>query len=201
MTKNHTQKKRRNLRESFAFFKQCTAEVFSFLTIDFGFSLTETIEQMPDCIFKYRNRTTGIDVYYELNSQITVDLIVIRRQTSDTTAEKSYDLTLLMELRRPDIDTHKFYGRDKVWTDDHVHALLGEYANFLVEDARDVLAGDFSILPALKDLGAQRRRESNKKLFGTYSGESPRFSARPTLDDVFADIHDFDPDVARLYGG
>lgn len=184
-----------------AFFKQAVGEVFEFLTTDFGFSKVEIVDQILDCTIKYRNRTTGIDVYYELNSQLSVDLIKTSHQSSGTSEEKPYDLLLLMELRRPDTDAHKFYGGDKEWTDDRIKTLLREYANFLREGARDVLSGDFSVLSTLRKLGAQRRRQSNKELFGTYCGESPRFSTRPTLDQVFADIDDFDPEIERLFGG
>jgi hypothetical protein len=64
-----------------------------------------------------------------------------------------------MQIRRPAIDVDKFYGDDKEWTNEYISDRLREYANFLKEDARDVLSGDFSIFPEFKKLRAHYRRQ------------------------------------------
>ena|ERR1700730_15903876 len=106
-----------------------------------------------------------------------------------------------MEIRRPDIDRHKFYGADKEWTNDYIEKLLRQYAKFLREGARDVLTAEFGIFPELKKLGAHYRRQTNRRYFGTYNGASPRFTGRPTLEEVFAGAKDVDPELERLFGG
>jgi len=183
-----------------SFFTTATSEAFAFLINDFGFRRVGTIEVMPECVVKYQNGTTGISVNYEWNSHVVVDLVKLVRTAAEVLEEKSYDLLLLMEIRRPEIDAHKFYGDDKTWTNDYIAERLREYASFLQEDARDVLTGDFSIFPQLKKLSAKYRRQKNKEYFGTYSGGSPRFSTRPTLKQVFAGAKDVDPELERLFG-
>jgi hypothetical protein len=194
-------KPRRNSADSFAFFKQAATGIFESVTDEYGLSYVAAVEHMPDCVIKYQNETTGLKVRYEWKSQVSVDLVKLERTPTEVTEGKRYDLLLLMEIRRPEIDAHKFYGDDKEWTNEYIEDRLREYASFLKEDARDVLRGDFSILPELKKLSAKYRRQKNKEYFGTYSGSSPRFSSRPTLEQVFAGAQDVDPELDRLFGG
>ena len=167
---------------------------------EFGFRHVASTEHMPDCVIEYQNETTGINVRYEWKSQMSINLVKLERTASEVTEGRKYDLLLLMQIRRPENDANKFYGDDKEWTDDYLEERLREYASFLTEGARDVLTGDFSIFPELKKLSAKYRRERNKELFGTYTGGSPRFSTRPTLEQVFAAAKDVDPELARLFG-
>lgn len=199
--KGKTQKRRRGSVDSFRFFKQAAAEILKSLLSEFGLAYVATLEHVPDCVIKYQNATTGLSVYYEWNSQISIDLVKLARTPTEVAEDKSYDLLLLMEIRRPEIDAHKFYGTDNVWTTDCLQERLREYASFLKEDARDVLTGDFRIFPELKKLSAKYRRQTNKEYFGTYSGGSPRFSSRPTLEQVFAGAKDVDTELERLFGG
>ena len=92
-------------------------------------------------------------------------------------------------------------GGDKEWTPAFVEQLLREYATYLREDARDVLTGDFSIFPELKKLARENRRKRNKETYGTYSGNSPRFSSRPTLEQVFEGAKDVDPELLKFFKG
>lgn len=198
MKKARKQQEKR--RDYFAFFKQATAEAFKFLTTDFGFEYFATVEHPPDCVIKYRNKTTGISIRCEWKSMVCVSLVKLAQERAEVVEDRRYDLMLLMEIRRPEIDAHRFYGPYKEWTNDHIEKLLREYARFLTEDARDVLTGDFSIFPELKKLSAQYKRQKNKEYFGTYSGGSPRFSTHPTLEQVFAGAKDVDPELERLFG-
>ena len=186
--------------DAFAFFKKAVSEIFESRLAEFGFGQVGISEYMPDCVITYQNETTGINVRYEWKSQVSINLIKLERTAGEVTEGRQYDLLLLMQIRRPAIDTNKFYGDDKEWTDDYIEERLREYASFLTEDARDVLTGDFTIFPELKKLSAKYRRETNKELFGTYTGISPRFTTRPTLEQVFAGAKDVDPELARLFG-
>src|SRR2546423_1488875 len=143
-------KKNRNVMTNrFGFFKQAVSNVFESLFRQYDFAHVSTTVETPDCVIKHWNRTTGLDITYELESSITVDLIQLERTLEETLERRSYDLLLLMELRRPDIDRTQFYGGDKEWSNDYVEKLLREYARFLKEDAHDVLSGDFTIFPEL----------------------------------------------------
>ena len=201
MVVKKARKKKKERSDYFAFFKQATAETFKFLTTDFGFEYFAAVEHPPECVIKYRNETTGISVAYEWNSSVAVDLVKLERTPAEVFEGKGYDLLLLMEIRGPEIDRKEFYRVNKEWTNDYIEKLLCEYASFLSEQAGDVLTGDFSVFPELKKLNAQYRRQTNKELFGTYCGESPRFSTRPTLQQVFAGAKDVDPELEKLFGG
>jgi hypothetical protein len=196
-----TQKRRRGSVDSFTFFRQAAAEILKSLISEFGLAYVATLEHVPECVIKYQNATTGLTVSYEWKSQISIDLVKLARTPTEVAEDKSYDLLLLMEIRRPEIDAHKFYGGDKEWTNNYIEERLREYANFLKEDARDVLTGDFRVFPELKKLSAKYRRQTNKEYFGTYCGESPRFSSRPTLEQVFDGAKEIDPELERLFGG
>jgi hypothetical protein len=188
--------------DHFVFFKQAVVAVFEALTRDYDFEHVSATVQMPECVVKYRNTTTGVNVTYELKSSISVDLIQLERTSSGEVVEdRTYDLLLLMEIRQPDLDRKQFYGADKEWTNDYIETVLLKYVTFLKNHARDVLTGDFSIFPELKKLSAHYRRQKNKEYFGTYSGETPRFSVRPTLTEVFAGAKDVDPELEKLFRG
>ncbi|SRR6266480_2289590 len=199
--KRRIQKNRKESLDPFAFFKKATAVLFDFLITDFGFSYVDTVEHMPDCAIKYRNETVGITARYEWKSQVSIRLSRLKHTPSEVLEDKKYDLLLLMEIRRPEIDRHKFYGGDKDWTNDYLEERLREYVSFLKENARDVLEGDLSVFPELKKLSAHYRRQKNKQYFGTYNGGSPRFSTHPTLEQVFAGAKDVDPELESLFGG
>jgi hypothetical protein len=187
--------------DAFAFFREAVDQIFEPLFTEFGFRHVETLEYMPDCVLKYLNETTGINARYELKSQLSINLVKLERTGSEVTEAAKYDLLFLMQLRQPEIDVNKFYGDDKEWTDAYIEQRLREYAIFLRESAHDVLTGDFSVFPELKKLAARNRREKNKEIFGTSTGESARFSTRPTLAQVFEGAKQVDPELERLFGG
>ena len=186
--------------DAFIFFRQAVDRILGPLFREFGFQHVETLEFMPDCVVKYLNATTGINVRYEWESQVSISLVRLERKGSEVTEAAQYDLLFLMQLRQPEIDVNKFFG-DKEWTDTYVEERLREYAIFLKESARDVLTGDFSVFPELKKLTDQNRRKKNKEMFGTSTGESARFSTRPTLEQLFEGAKDVDPELERLFGG
>ena len=192
-TKNRIEKTGGESGDPFAFFKQSTSEIFEFLITDFGFSYIDTVVHAPDCVIEYQNETTGITVRYEWASQISVSLIKLKRESNKVLVDKRYPLLLLMEIRRPSTDATMFSGTHKIWTNEYVEKLLREFANALREDGGDVLRGDFRIFAELKRRRAHYRRQQNKEDFGTYTGESPRFSSQPTLEEVFADAERINP--------
>jgi hypothetical protein len=187
--------------DAFAFFKQAVNEIFQPLFTEFGFRHFETLEYMPDCVLKYRNESTGLNLRYEWNSQISISLVKLDRTESEVTEASTYDLLFLLKIRQPSIDINTFHRSDKKWTDAYIERLLREYETLLRQNARDVLTGDFGIFPELKRVAAEHRRNWNKETFGTSTGESPRFTSRPTLQQVFEDAKEMDPELDRLFGG
>lgn len=201
MSPNGKRQKRQQESIPFAFFKQVVTDTFEPLVKDFAFKQVGVEEYMPDCVINYRNDTTGVDVGYEWKSQVSVALSKLERTTAGLEKGKSYEFLFLLELRRPEIDAHEFYGQDKDWSNEYIDAVLRKYAQYLRESAHDVLIGDFGVFPELRKLSAHYRRQKNKELFGTYVGGSPRFSVRPSLEQVFAGAKDADPELERLFGG
>ena len=195
-------KRRRRQQESdpFSFFKQAVTDTFEPLVTDFAFKQVGVVEYMPECVINYRNDTTGVGVQYEWKSLVRVDLSKLERTTTEVEEGRSYDFLLLLELRRPEINAHEFYGQDKDWSNEYIDALLRKYEQYLRESAQDVLSGDFSVFPDLRKLSAHYRRQKNKEYFGTYGGESPRFSVRPSLEQVFAGAKEVDPELEKLFG-
>lgn len=68
-------------------------------------------------------------------------------------------------------------------------------ADLLRRCAGDLLAGDATRAPRLRRFQAERRRADNQARFGTATGESPRFTTRPTLAALF----EIPPTEARAY--
>lgn len=194
-------RKTKKPNDAFAFFRQAVNEVFEPLFTEFGFQHVETLQYMSECILKYRNQTAGINILYEWESQVSISLVKLERTASEVTEASKGDFLFLLKIRQPSIDTNKFHGGDKEWTNAYVEQLLREYVTLLSENARDVLTGDFSIFPELKKLAAEHRRTWNKETFGTSTGESARFSTRPTLEQVFEGAKEVDPELVRLFGG
>ena len=61
------------------------------------------------------------------------------------------------------------------------------------------MGGDVSSAINLQRLRAKFTREQNQQMFGTSTGETPRFATRPTLTQLFAETTDEDIRCARAY--
>jgi len=64
---------------------------------------------------------------------------------------------------------------------------LRRQAELLIEFGRDLLEGDLGRALRLRRIQAAEARRQNKEEFGTSTGESPRFSERPSLEALFSD--------------
>jgi hypothetical protein len=197
----HKQSGKKQSSDSFAFFKKAAEDAFRFLITDYDFKLVSTTVYPPECSIKYRNKTAGVNITYEWKSALWVELIRLRQEDSEVIEAERYGLSLLMETRRPDRNSNQARATGQEWSNEFLENLLREYANFLREYGSDVLTGDFTVFPVLKKLAAHYRRKRNKELFGTFSGETPRFSERPTLDELFADAKRVDPTLEKLFRG
>ena len=65
---------------------------------------------------------------------------------------------------------------------------LAVHAELLHRHAADLLRGERTRVPRLRRLRATETRRENKESFGTSTGETPRFTGRPTLEELFADV-------------
>jgi hypothetical protein len=64
---------------------------------------------------------------------------------------------------------------------------LAAQAELLKTHAADLLSGDFSRRDRLRRIRAEQTRISRKEHFGTSTGETPRFTERPSLDELFSE--------------
>jgi len=71
----------------------------------------------------------------------------------------------------------------------------------IAERAGAILRGDVSSFAALLAARPARRRDDNRRRFGTTTGETPRFDHRPSLDELFSDATNDGMVTARVYQG
>jgi hypothetical protein len=163
-------KKGKELKDPFAFFKEATAEAFSFLVDDYGFVPVSTTVHAPECEIKYWSKTTGVTVTYEWGGVIWVDLSRLERTTAEAVENERYSLDVLMLERCPDREVKALQPSEAESSNQYVERVLPTYAEVLKECGLDVLAGDFRIFPRLKKLSEEVLRQRNKELFGTETG-------------------------------
>jgi hypothetical protein len=187
--------------DPFAFFKKSTLEAFNFLTTEYGFEHVSTSEYGHECDLTFWNQTTEVSVDYELGGGPSVSLGKLERTDGKTVDTRLYPLRAVVAERCPENLPKIEWGHaNGKASEQDLHDALHAYAALLKEYAGDMLGGDFGVVPALKKRTAEFRRQWNKEVFGTYSGESPRFSARPTLAELFADAKSVDPTLEQIFG-
>ena len=67
------------------FLRKAIGETFESQLAEFSFRHVANIEHMPDCVIKYQNETTGINVRYEWKSQMSINLVKLERTASEVT--------------------------------------------------------------------------------------------------------------------
>ena len=76
---------------------------------------------------------------------------------------------------------------------------LAVHAELLRRHAADLLRGKRTRVPRLRRRRAEEVRRDNKERFGTSTGETPRFSGRPPLEELFADVSNDGMKIPRAY--
>jgi hypothetical protein len=150
----------------FATFKNAVSEAFAFLMADFGFKLVKINVILPECEIAYWNETTSVTIIYEWQSVLSVDVGRLKRSPEGIKKSESYSLDSLLLERCPDRNTSEYYCSQKDWSEGHIKWALHSYASDLKACGEDILAGNFSIFPALKKQAAKIIEEKNKKIFG-----------------------------------
>lgn len=79
---------------------------------------------------------------------------------------ESYSLDCLLLERCPDRHTSEYYCSQKDWSEERIKWVLHSYVSDLKACGEDILAGNFSIFPALKKQEAKIIEDKNKKIFG-----------------------------------
>ena len=129
-------------------------DVFASLA-EFGFSLDSYGDFSYECVVGFKNATTGILVYYEMPSQLSVALAKL--DSNGRISQNAYGLVYLIQERCPDYLISQTMSNSD--PDTGFRELLELYATIIREHAVDVMAGDFSVFPILK----QRVRDQINK--------------------------------------
>ncbi len=151
--KNHPGRQR---RDPFAAFKRAAEREFNFLEADYGFRKAPAKIQkikwagITSCTISYRNATTEINLHYELDSALWVEISRLEQERPGVSSPgEGYNFEYLIKACCPGEVVERKQGPH---SDEDVGRLLNNYARVLKEHGRDVLAGDFSVFPRLRSL-------------------------------------------------
>lgn len=112
----------------------------------YGFQLHSYGDAKNECHVRFANPTTGLEFRFDMPKHPTAS--VARLKKGGRFSRDHYGLRYLVEERCPGSDIAKIAGMSS--SADGFRTLLDAYCKLLDEQAKDVLAGDFSVFPALK---------------------------------------------------
>lgn len=151
---------RRDLFEKF-----CLRE-FDYLS-EFGFRLIESKKDNYGCFLTYKNTWvaikialvgSGIDVnFYRLRDGQIPPYPIFFDPKEDFLVFNAVDLLGVKTGKGFDQTPARLYEKD------YLECAVGTFAQLLHEHARDVLCGDFGVLPMIKDRVVKRARELENK--------------------------------------
>lgn len=167
-------------------------EAFGFLIEDQGFELKDVLVGQRETAVIYvspRARVSVLIDHLPLGVNVAVGLF------EDATRKRvdQHSLYHLVQDRAPDEASRL---RAKV---ESLEQALALNAAFLRRHAADLLGGERSRLARLRRHRAAETRRRNKEDFGTSTGETPRFTGRPTLEELFADVTNEGLNIPRAY--
>jgi hypothetical protein len=182
--------KRQAGNELSEFFGQAALEAFRFLIDEHGYEHASTTSYANrECTVKFRGRLANVSTWYEVFSPPWTSI-----ERLDREYVQDVGIQYLMEERCPELlpaeDAEDGgFGNSP----EEVRQVLQLHARVLREYGRDLLEGDFRIFPRLRQRQAVAMREQNRRLFGTSTGETPRFDFRPSLEQLFASGEEREP--------
>lgn len=104
-----------------------------------------------DITFENRDHAVFVELYRLINGEFPVYKSVGEYDRNDD----GYDIFDLIDLRHPGLRFHIFIEKKG----DSVGKILDNYAIAIDKCAGDILKGDFSVFPKLKEIVEKRRRE------------------------------------------
>jgi hypothetical protein len=135
-------------------FIEAVLEAFQFLIEDFAFELESIGDHAPECTVRFRNKTTGVEVTYDVPELPCVSVAQLNAKKSAW--GKQYGLIYLIEERCPSQNLIGFQA--ETLTLAQFKPILRHYAQVLKECGSDILKGDFSIFPKLEKRAQKRIR-------------------------------------------
>lgn len=176
-------------KDPFGEFRQAVASSFAFLVSDFGFVAAGETSSHRDIEVAFARDTTRVVVGYEIGSEpwVYIDLMT-------NGGRQEVGLHVVVQDR-----TGTQSPFERVTTASSVQSKVQALSDLTREHGHSLLSGDTSSIPNLLRLRAKFMRDQNRELFGTSTGETPRFATRPTLPELFADVANDDMRCARAY--
>jgi hypothetical protein len=170
-------------------FRDAVAKSFGFLVADLGFADAGETSSHRDIEVAFVLGAVRVVVGYEVGSE---PWVYFDFMTAD--GRQSFGLHIVVEDRS---GTQEPLAR--VAAASSVQAKVQALADLTREYGQPLLSGDPSSIQNLQRLRARFMREQNQQMFGTSTGETPRFTTRPTLPELFAEASNDDITCARAY--
>lgn len=176
-------------KDPFGEFRQAVASSFAFLVADVGVVPAGETSSHRDIELPFARASLRVVVGYELGSEPWVYFAFMT-----TSGWQNFGLHIVIEDR-----TGAREPLAQVATAATIQGKVQVLADLTREYGSHLWSGDTSSIPNLRRLRARFMREQNREMFGTSTGESPRFASRPTLAELFAEVANDDVRCARVY--
>ena len=146
-------------------FEGLVRDRFQFLETDYNFHICETIKDNYGCFIMYKGSVLAIRVSYEIyDAGIYANFYKLKNGNIPkypvffNPAEEFliFDLNNLLLLRCGKIITQDFKRLHEAAYQEYI---LKQYADSIKKYALDILNGDFSVLPQLKEIVVRRAKE------------------------------------------
>ena len=137
-------------------FERTVLDAFQYLLNDFGFRYLSTNMHSPECWATFHNSTTAVTVHFEMASRPWVELAKLKHDGGSIETNRSA-LEFLVHERAPE----EAKVRANVYDDEEIRQVIYDKAHQLRDYGRDVLQGDFSVFPRLKELAMENLRRRN----------------------------------------
>ena len=173
--------------KALADFQAEAPRAFAFLADDLGFQRTKDVSSHRDAVVEFERGGVTLGVGCELGSEPWVYLGLL----DATGRRRMIGLHVVAQdalgSYSPPLSSASLRGQ------------LEQLAEILRSSALDILSGRTERLPTLMKLQAEAVRERNRSMFGTSTGETPRFTGRPSLSALFGDTENPEISNARAY--
>lgn len=138
-------------------FEKTVLDAFQYLLNDFGFRYLSTNVHAPECWATFHNSTTAVTVHFEMASQPWVELAKLKHDADTIVETNRSALEFLVQERAPE----EMKVRANVDDDEEIRQVIYDKARQLRDYGRDVLQGDFTVFPRLKELAMENLRRRN----------------------------------------
>lgn len=160
-------------------------EAFSFLATHFGAAPATVSAGQRECALTWALPRAAVRVFFEAFAPPCVGVRIL---SDDAPPRVLADLPLLLLVRDAAPGEEEALHAAEAAAGAPPDALLERLAGLVQRTAGDLLRGDRTRLPRLRQALATERRRRDKERFGTSTGETPRFDRRPTLAELFSDV-------------